>query len=80
MARYEVYVFCNSCSDVHPMDIRLSLNDGPAEKDSIHNTYAGKALPPSVVTLRNNTTFCPNTGMPFVQEDNNQIFLVAIGD
>lgn len=80
MAKYAVYAFCNACSDVHPMGINVTLDDGPAEKGSLHNTYAGKAMPPTAATLHDNTTFCPNTGKRFVQEDNNQIFLVAIGD
>jgi len=62
------------------MPITVTLDDGPAERESIGNTYAGKALPPKVATLNHNIMTCPETGKRFVQEDNNQIFLVAIGD
>jgi len=79
MAKYSVYYFCNECSEVHPMGISLSLNDGPPSKDSIGNTYKGKALPPDVGNLANNTLTCPKTKKTTTQKDNNQVFLVPVG-
>jgi hypothetical protein len=61
------------------MGIQIPLNDGPAKKESIGNTYAGKELPPEVATLSNNTVTCPNTRKQTSQKDNNQVFLVPIG-
>ena len=78
MAKYSVYVFCNECSDVHPTGIVISLDDGPVDKSSIGDTYAGKELPPQIATLTNNTFTCPNTNKPFSQSDNDQVFLVPI--
>ena len=43
MATYKIYAFCD-CGDVHEMGIRVSLDDGPAEKKSIGDTYDGKAV------------------------------------
>jgi len=80
MAKYDIYVFCSECGEPHPMGIRIDLSDGPAERDSIGNLYAGKELPPNIANLINNRTRCPNTGNMFTQEDNNQIFLVAVSD
>lgn len=77
MATYSVYVFCNECADVHPMGITISLDDGPPQRESIGNLYAGKELPSDIAMLRDNKTVCPNTGKWFNQKDNNQIFLVA---
>ena len=79
MAKYSIHFFCNECSQVHPIGITLSLDDGPAKKESIADTYAGKELPPQVATLSNNEVTCPNTGKLTSQEDNNQVFLVPIG-
>ncbi len=79
MANYAVHVFCNECSYVHPMGILISLNDGPTEKKSIGDTYRGKPLPANVATLHNNQIICPNTGKPYIQKNNDQIFLVPIG-
>ena len=78
MANYDVYVFCNECSDVHPMGIIVPLDDGPVKKESIGDLYAGKALPPVIANLTNNKTECPNTGHLFTQKNNDQVFLVPI--
>jgi len=80
MALYDVYVFCNVCGDVHPMGIRISLDDGPTERESIGNQYAGKDLPQNIVALMDNYVVCPKTKKRFVQKDNNQVFLVAASD
>ncbi len=79
MAKYSVYFFCDECSQVHPMGIGLTLDDGPTKKESIGNTYAGKELPTQVATLSNNKVSCPNTGRLTSQKDNNQVFLVPVG-
>ena len=79
MAKYSVYVFCDDCGDVHPMGISIELNDGPVDKASIGDTYAGKELPPQITQLKNNITCCPKSGEPILQRDNNQVFLVPIG-
>ena len=78
MTKYEVYVFCNECSDVHRMGIKIELKDGPTEKTSIGDLYSGKELPQDIVKLSNNKTQCPNTGKMFVQKNNNQVFLVPV--
>ncbi len=78
MSKYGVDVFCNECSDVHPMGIIVPLDDGPVKKESIGDLYAGKALPPVIANLTNNKTECPNTGHLFTQKNNDQVFLVPI--
>jgi hypothetical protein len=80
MAKYSVYFFCDECSQVHPLGILIELNDGPAKKESIGDTYAGKALPPQIATLKGNMTTCPVTKRLTSQEDNNQVFLVPVAD
>ena len=80
MAKYSVHLFCNECSEVHPMGIVINLNDGPVDKSSIGDTYEGKELPTQIATLKDNTIICPNTKKPTSQSDNNQVFLVPIED
>ena len=80
MAKYSVYFFCDECSQVHPLGILVNLNDGPVKRESIGDTYAGKALPPQIATLIGNMTNCPNTGKLTSQKDNNQVFLVPVSD
>jgi hypothetical protein len=78
MPTYKIFVFCDDCGDVHPMPITVVLNDGPVEKESVGDTYAGRALPPHLVTLSDNGVTCPKTGQLFRQKDNHQIFLVPV--
>ena len=78
MAQYSVHFFCDECSEVHPLGMNVELNDGPVEKESIGNLYAGKELPTQIATLIGNKPICPNTGKITSQEDNNQVFLVAV--
>lgn len=78
MQDYDVYVFCNECGDVHPMGLRIKLEDGPADKQSIGDTYSGKDLPREIANLMNNRTQCPKTGKMFIQKDNHQVFLVPV--
>ncbi len=80
MAKYMVHFFCDECSNVHPLGIVVELNDGPAQKESINDTYAGKELPTAVATLIGNKTTCPNTKKLTSQSDNNQVFLVPVSD
>ena len=78
MAEYAVYFFCDECSEVHPLGIGISLDDGPPDRASIGDTYRGRDLPPQIATLRGNMTICPNTGKMTSQADNEQVFLVPV--
>jgi hypothetical protein len=78
MPKYEIFVFCDNCGDVHPTRISVLLNDGPIEKASVSDTYAGRALPGSLAMLSNNEVRCPKTDQMFTQKDNHQIFLVPV--
>jgi hypothetical protein len=80
MATYSVVFFCDEFSEVHELGISISLDDGPAKKESIRDFYDGKELNPSVATLIQNRTVCPNTGRLTQQQDNNQVYLMPIGD
>ena len=78
MAQYNVYFFCDECSEVHPLGISIGLDDGPPDKESIGDVYRGKDLPPKVARLIGNKTICPNTGKLTSQADNDQVFLVPM--
>lgn len=78
MAKYAVHFFCDECSQTHPLGISLDLDDGPPDKASIGDTYAGKELPTKVARLTNNETNCPVTGKRTSQADNDQVFLVPV--
>ena len=79
MTRYAIYIFCNECSDEHPMGVTVDLSDGPPSRESIGNTYAGKELPPEVAALITNMVTCPQTQRLTSQQDHDQVFLVPVG-
>ncbi len=79
-ARYRVDFFCDECGETHPMGITVMLNDGPADPASIGDTYRGRDLPRYVAMLINNEAQCPETGRMTTQADNDQVFIVPIGD
>lgn len=80
MAMYSVHFFCDECGDVHPLGISINLDDGPVDKASVGDVYAGKEIDPKIVNMTNNYTTCPKTGKRTSQKDNNQVFLVPMGD
>ena len=80
MARYRVHVFCDSCSQTHPMHITVNLDDGPVDEASIGDAYNGKKLSATVAALTKNQVQCPKTKKWFVQRDNRQIFLAPIAN
>lgn len=80
MAKYAIHVFCNECFETHPLGVLIDMNDGPADKASLNDLYAGKSIPSNIANFINNQTMCPKTRKMFTQQDNNQIFLVAVGD
>lgn len=80
MAQYSVHFFCDECGQVHPLGISIALADGPPEKQSVGDLCAGKELPQEIATLMGNMTNCPNTGKLTSQKDNNQVFLVPVGE
>ena len=61
MARYRVHVFCDSCSQTHPMHITVNLDDGPVDEASIGDAYNGKKLSATVAALTKNQVQCPKT-------------------
>ena len=58
------------------MRIRIHLESGPLEKQSIAETYPGKSRPPQLQAIDGHKTLCLKTGRMFVQEHHDQIFLV----
>ena len=79
MATYEVHLFCDECDETHPYPTTISLDDGPAEKASIADTYRDGNLPPELTEMLSNPIYCPATARRTFQSDQDQIFLVPTG-
>ena len=77
LATYEVHVFCDQCSQLHPMNTAITLDDGPIDDmGSIGDTYAGRELPSEVATAMKNRFSCPATGRWCLQRNKFCVFLV----
>ena len=73
---YSVSVSCNRCGGIHEVGISVTMDDGPAVKQSIAVLYEGKSLPKILSDVSNHSVFCPMTGRQSTQKDNHHIFLV----
>jgi hypothetical protein len=56
---YSIVVTCNKCAGLHEMGILITMEDGPAAKQSIGKLYDGKTLPKSLENLTNTSISCP---------------------
>jgi hypothetical protein len=75
-AQYSIVVSCNKCAGMHEMGISVTMENGPASKQSIGELYDGRSLPKSLANLSQNSVTCPKTGRQSTQRNNHQIFLV----
>ncbi len=78
MGRYDVWVVCDRCDNVHPTGISFTLDNGPKEPQLLSEFNNTKDLPDNIGDLTNNHTYCPATKEFFVQKDDKKIFLVPI--
>ena len=60
------------------MRVRIYLQDGPAGKQSIAETFQGTPVPPQVSAIQGHKTLCLKTGKTFIPESDEQIFLVPV--
>jgi hypothetical protein len=74
--QYSIVVSCNKCAGMHEMGISVTMENGPASKQSIGELFDGKSLPKSLANLTQNSVTCPKTGRQSTQRNNYQIFLV----
>ena len=77
-ATYQVHLFCDECGETHPFPTTISLDDGPANKASIGDTYRDRDLPPNITEMLSNPIYCPTPARRTFQPDNDQVFLVPI--
>jgi hypothetical protein len=75
-AQYSIVVSCNRCAGVHETGISITMENGPANKQSIGDLYNGKSLPKVLANLTQNSVTCPKTGRQSNQKNHHQIFLV----
>ena len=75
-SRYSIVASCNKCAGLHDMGISVTMENGPAGKQSLGDLYDGKSLPKNLANLTQSSVTCPKTGRQSTQRNNHQIFLV----
>ena len=78
LAKYNVYALCIACGELHPMDVSVTVENGPKTKHSVGQTYQGKELSPQLAKLRERQIYCPKTGRQYPQKNDKQIFLIPV--
>lgn len=76
LTQYSIVVTCNKCAGLHEMEISVTIENGPVDKQSIGDLFDGKSLPKSLANLTNTSISCPKTGRQSTQKNYHQIFLV----
>lgn len=76
LTQYSIVVTCNKCAGLHEMEISVTIENGPVDKQSIGDLFDGKSLPKSLANLTNTCISCPKTGRQSTQKNLHQIFLV----
>ena len=76
MPAYDISVRCKNCGRDHPVLLRLHIESGPDQKQSIAESFRGRSLPPQVKALRSHVALCTKTGTTFPLENDSDIFLV----
>lgn len=76
MAQYRVFALCTECAGIHKVPITVTLDDGPAELQTISDAYRGKGLPAALRDLNCTPVPCWETGGSFIQKDSEKIILV----
>lgn len=80
MPKYAVYMFCDVCSQPHPMGVAIEREGPPPANMTLGDAYSGGDFPSEVADFKNNTTICTNTGRPITQNDETTVFLVLNED
>jgi len=78
MAMYRVCAVCNACGDLHTTGITVSLNGGPANKQSIAEAFTNKDPPANIAELKDLRVHCHKIGRQYAQRDGRKIFLIPI--
>jgi hypothetical protein len=76
MPAYEIYFRCGECTADHPLHLRIHLDNGPEQKQSLAQFLFDRSILPQLMPLRGRKVFCLKTGRVFKLENDDQIFLV----
>jgi hypothetical protein len=75
MPLYEIFFLCPDCEREHPTHLRIHLNAGPTNRESLAEFVTRHAIPPQLASIRGRRAFCLKTGRRFTLEQDERIFL-----
>lgn len=58
------------------MGIRINLEDGPSNKQSVSDAYYGKTRPPQLQAVEGHNVLCLKKGKTFIQSNLEDVLLV----
>ena len=76
MPAYDISLRCKDCGRDHLALVKLHLDEGPEDKQSVAEFFHGPSVPPQVDAIREHNALCPKTGRKFSVKNNSDIFLV----
>jgi hypothetical protein len=78
MPAYEIYFHCAECGREHPIHLKIHLDYGPEQKQSLAHFFSDRAMPPQATILRGRKVFCLKTGTTLKLDNDDQIFLLPL--
>jgi hypothetical protein len=76
MPAYEIFVHCADCGAEHPLLMKVYLEEGPEDKQSIAESFRERPIPPQLSAVKGRHALCLKTGKKFKVDNDDQILLV----
>jgi hypothetical protein len=76
MPAYEIYFDCAECGREHPIHLKIHLDYGPKQKQSLAHFFSDREMPPQATIIRGRKVFCLKTGTTLKLDNDDRIFLL----
>ncbi len=78
MPIYNVYVKCDQCGQLHPVNVKIEIPDEGLDNTLLAEYFADKPLPSAITFMQSNKYRCPHTKQLFPAADiNDAVFFAA---
>lgn len=69
MPTYEIYAYCNECSQRHSVHAKITDNAEFPDGTSVSEAFAGRPIPGQITFIQTNKYKCPHTNGLFMVSD-----------
>ncbi len=69
MPTYEIYAYCNECSQRHSVHAKITLDVDLSEGTTVAEAFAGLPIPGQITFIQTNKYKCPHTNGLFTAND-----------